>query len=489
MTINNQDQGKLKENNSSPSVSLWPLFLIRAFLAMTISSMMVNLPHLADIIWGPGDFIEYSVEMGAVMASRTWTAAISGILFGSLADKFSRKKFLVAVSILMGITYIMIGFLPYQVGRPSYYYFLFCQIGAGFSLGGFFPLLHSYSNDSIEKEQRSRFFGKIAAVGQVAMIIGLVISSIVISSSYWRFWFWGIGTCVFIGGILLIFFIKEPDRAGLHGFEDETLTYDYKINKKTFKDTIISPTNIVAFFEGLFTRTATAMTVFLIVPYFQEEHMLSAFFTGLMMIIFGLPGAITGNILFGKVSDRWGEKDIKNRVKLIIFSIFFVVTFFALIFYVPMPVFGASTTSGNLGWNDITLLGQYPAIWIIGVLLFCQRFVRGIYDINQPPILQAINLPEAQGKVLAWNQFLETVGNGIGPILGGYLLTTTNGNYVEVALICILIALPGGVFWAYALPHIKQDVSRVNMIIEERYTEKYTEKNTETQTEIQKKKI
>jgi hypothetical protein len=74
--------------------------------------------------------------------------------------------------------------------------------------------------------------------------------------------------------------------------------------------------------------------------------------------------------------------------------------------------------------NNIAFLLSFAIIWILGVNALIARSLSGLYAINQPPILQKINLPEAQGLISSANQFLELIGNGTGPILAGVLLAT-----------------------------------------------------------------
>lgn len=40
-------------------------------------------------------------------------------------------------------------------------------------------------------------------------------------------------------------------------------------------------------------------------------------------------------------------------------------------------------------------------------MVFIARSVVGLWNINQAPILQKVNLPEAQGAISSANQFLE----------------------------------------------------------------------------------
>ena len=100
------------------------------------------------------------------------------------------------------------------------------------------------------------------------------------------------------------------------------IIYKYRLNAKTVRTTIFSPTNIIAFIEGIFTWLIFSIAIYMIYPYLQSEpYNISPISNGILMIIFGMPGAIFGGIIFWKISDHYGNKYIKWRVLLIIFSI------------------------------------------------------------------------------------------------------------------------------------------------------------------------
>jgi MFS family permease len=178
-----------------------------------------------------------------------------------------------------------------------------------------------------------------------------------------------------------------------------------------------------------------------------------------------MPGAIIGSIVFARLSDRLAQKDIMARVNLIVFSIFTLFIALIIIFLVPIP-----HISAEQGKNVGFLITQWGFLGF-GILLFIIRGVLSIYHINQSPILQKINLPEAQGTVSAYNQFLETIGMGIGPVLAGYLLTVFNGNYLYTAIISLLVGLPSALFWLLIRRWIHRDIANIDVILQQRASE------------------
>ena len=87
---------------------------------------------------------------------------------------------------------------------------------------------------------------------------------------------------------------------------------------------------------------------------------------------------------------------------------------------------------------------------------------------NQSPILQQINLPEAQGQIVSWNQFLENLGRGIGPSLSGILLVLTFYDYQLTILILTLCILPGILLWSLSLKWLIKDTNQIREILKKR---------------------
>jgi len=475
LKTNNQKLNNSEDSAKETSFVVWPIFILRFLIALTVAGIMLNMLVLSDIIWQDNTF--YPLEMGILIGTRTWGMAVSGLLIGRLSDKMSRKYLLIIMVSFIALGRFLNGFAP--MGKPiSYGYFLFCFILTGIGLGGIEPIILSYTNDALPKKVRSRFFGFQESSRQVGATFGTILSAFLFQMGYWKLYFWIAGSVLFIIIIVLWIFLKEPKR-GQHSQKELSdllnstdIVYKYQLNAKTVKSTIFSPTNIIAFIEGIFTWLIFSIAIYMIYPYLQSEpYNISPIANGILMIIFGLPGAIFGGIVFGKISDHFGRKDIKWRVLLIIFSIISLFISIILIFVIPL------TPLTPEEGNNIIIIFSYPSGWIFGMIIFTIRAVLGIYNVNQNPIIQAINLPEAQGTVSSWGQFLETIAMGLGPVIAGYILSVNQGNYFEAAWITILMGIPGAILWMLSLKYIKSDEKRIQRILKQRAKELYETNN------------
>jgi MFS family permease len=295
----------------------------------------------------------------------------------------------------------------------------------------------------------------------------MVISAIFFQTSLWHLFFWLNGFIIILLGILILKG-KEQKRAAnqselKEALSDDSITYNYKLNKETIRSTVLSKTNFIAFAEGIFTTVVLAVPDFLLTAYLQSPPFnISPLVSSLFMIIFGIPGGVLGAIIFAKLSDRLAKKSIKNRIYMIIFSIVSMYVVYVILFSVPLP--HLTTDEGN----NLLFIFSFPVIWIMGVCALMARSVMGLYNINQPPVLQKINLPEAQGIVSSSNQFLELIGSGTGPILAGILLIVFNHNYQITVFLTMGIGILGAFMWILATVWIEKDVNRVSSILKQR---------------------
>ncbi len=476
--IKKNDRARSREETIRILKKNYPIFLAEAFISFSVSGIMLTMVLTSQIIFPSETFRPF--EMGLIISARTWTVAVAGVLFGVIADRSPRKPIFLIILVLAGIGRFLNGFAPYGIGHEneSYLFFIFCNIVVGFGQGGLMPASISYADDAIDLNLRSRFFGLYEAFRQIFQILGLIFCALLFQVGLWREYFWLTGIMMFACAGLVVFIIKEPKRGSKQKalecvLSNDSVQYNYKLNKETMHTILFSRTNMIIIVEGIFTWIIFSIALFLMYPYLQSPpYNISAVVTALLMVIFGLPGAVFGAIAFSRLSDRLAEKDIKYRIDLIIFSIVALFCVIIIIFIVPFP----HLTPGQ--GNDIFYLMAIEGFILIGFALFFVRALLGLYHINQSPIIQSINLPESQGTVSAWNQFLETIGMGLGPFLAGLLLVMYDQDYLLTAVISLSIGMPSALLWLFARKWIHKDIGTINSLLEVRAVELNNQKNS-----------
>jgi len=444
----------------------WPLYFLNGFQSIAWGGITFLIVPLSRLMW-PGE-TTHALEMGILISTLSWAASVSGLLFGHYVDKHSRKKIIILISIFRGFAILMLGFAMEGGGLTTWGYFLFFVAVFGIFAGLSWPSVISLSNDVVPKERRSRFFGIYEIIRSLTMTFGFLIGALLVQTGLWRQYFWSTGVGILFFGFIFAIHNNEPKRGAQQEelvdlLKQDDVIYDFQINREMMRRTMLSKTNVVALIEGIFTWILMGSINFLILNLIQNEpHNISEFSTSIFMVIFGLTGGIFGQLGLARLSDRLAIKRMKVRIYMIIFAILGGIITFATFFWIPWP--HLTIEQGK----DIPFLMTLPTIWLMGTMFFFSRSIFSLYIVNQSPVLQQINLPEAQGQIISWNQFLENLGRGIGPSLSGLILVATQFNYQLTILFLTLCILPGVVLWTMAIKWYPQDSHNIKNILSER---------------------
>ena len=278
--------------SDSFSKKIWPVYFLGGFQSLAFSSIFILIVPLSRLFWPEEPY--RAIEMGALVTTLFWVSSISGILIGWFIDHYSRKNILFIISIIRGACMIALGFAVIEMGMQTWWYFFVFIFIFGFFAGGSHPAIVSIAHDIVPLNQRSRFFGLNGILVSIFTMGGFLVSGYLMDEGFWRINFIGIGIAIIISGLILITWVKEPKRGAQNAelsniLKNDTIQYQFKINKKTMKDTMLSKTNIVALIEGIFTNMFMGSLNILILPYIQSEpYNFSPFATGIFLVMFGL---------------------------------------------------------------------------------------------------------------------------------------------------------------------------------------------------------
>ncbi len=446
----------------------WVLLFWNASVSFLVSAEFINLLVVSYKIW-PGEPFK-ALEMGGLITARLWMDGAAAMFWGYLADRFDRRKLHMVNSAATGSLVLANAFLPVGGGFASYYSWLALRMLIGAVMSGGGPIGNSLVSDIARSKEKSQYFGSSSIVWQVVQIVSMVVSAFMFSTGdLWRLFFIISAAMFFSMTTFLGVLFKEPARAATHeSFTKvignmEGVKYDYHLTWDTVKDTIFRPTNILAFSEGIFTSILFGIIDLIWLPYIQSPpRNISPMATSVFILIYGVPGAILGSYVFAKISDKYGAKRLRNRVLIIASSLLGSMVLIIVAFTLPLPPFTKEQGA------DVSQMFAYPVFVVFGVLILVMRATFSIFGVNQPPILQEINLPEAQGRIASLGQLVEIFSYGSGPLLAGVVLVAFSQDYQAAIQVVSLIAMPGICMWFLAVIWVEKDQARIKRIVEAR---------------------
>jgi MFS family permease len=459
---------ELKTSQKSYNKLIWPVYLLNGFNSISFAGIIILMVPLSSLFWPGPEEVYHALEMGILMTTLLWSSSVSGLFFGRLIDKYSRIKILIIIAVVRSFCMILLGFAIVGQGLLTWWYFFIVVLMFGIFSGGSYPAMVSLSNDIVPLEHRSKFFGYFSITGSVFMMSGFLLSGSLVQFGYWRFYFIGIGFAVLVSGLIFYFIVKEPKRGSQNKelqavLMDESIEYDFKMDKDLMRKTMLSRTNKAALIEGIFTNVFMGSLDMIILPYLLlPPHNLSLFITGLFVVIFGITGRIIGQVILARFSDKLAKHKGVRRIYFIIFSLIGGSITFVLMFFVPIPYLTKSEGA------NIVIFFSLPITYVMGMLILSSDAISSLYGVNQPPVLQEINLPEGQGQIVSWNQFLENIGYGLGPLMAGIFISAFGQNYQVSAIIITIFVIPGIILWLLSVSWYPQDIKTIKEILKER---------------------
>ena len=170
--------------------TFWSLYLLMGLQSLAYAGFTVLVVPLSLLIWPDEPY--HALEIGILIAVLFWVSSVSGLLFGILIDKYSRKKIIFLISIFRSFSMVMLGFVIIGQGFETWIYFLFYVGFFAVFAGGSWPSIISISNDIVPKDHRSRFFGALGIMMGLFMTVGFFFASLFVQYGFWGGYFWGL---------------------------------------------------------------------------------------------------------------------------------------------------------------------------------------------------------------------------------------------------------------------------------------------------------
>ncbi|WP_336294133.1 MFS transporter [Bartonella sp. CB169] len=337
MSINSEIQGISKKNSPrrilfasliGPTIEFFDFYVFGTAAALIF-------PHLFFPIQNDQLAILQSfLIFGVAFFSRP----LGSVVFGHFGDKVGRKTTLIAALLTMGISTVLIGFLPtYETaGWLAPFFLTLCRIGQGMGLGGEWGGAVLLATENAPPEKR----GWYAMFPQLGVPFGLFLSIVVYLGLLYFLdhdellaWGWRIP---FIASVVLML-IGLWVRLSIN----ETVEFKKTIEREKrvrvpIIDVFLKYPRIL--FLGTFSGMTTFVLFYLVTTYllsYLTNHLQLSFYQALQVEVVGAIFCGIFTVLTGKLADR-----IKRRTLMIVVTIITGIYSFAIPYFLSSGVTG-----------------------------------------------------------------------------------------------------------------------------------------------------
>jgi SHS family lactate transporter-like MFS transporter len=282
---------------STPETTGWRFAVASGILGWVLDSfdfvvLVVLFDTLAD---------HFHVSKASIVYTLTLTLAmrpVGALLFGAIADRFGRKRSLIACVAYFSLMTVLTGF------APNYLFFVVCRALYGVGMGGYWGIGASYAMESSPPRFRGFLSGLIQAGYPMGYLCAAVAMQTITPALGWRSVFF-IGAPVALFIILLTLF--APESAAWEQHRPASLGHMFRAvsqHGKIFLYLLLMMSVMLCLSHGTqdlypdFLKTIpgiTAQTIFGMKTLYAVP------------ILYNL-GAIFGALLFGQLSQRIGRR-------------------------------------------------------------------------------------------------------------------------------------------------------------------------------------
>lgn len=276
-------------------------------------------------------------------------AAVGGVLFGVLSDKYGRKTVLQSTIIIYSIGTLLCAF------STSLETLILFRIITGLGVGGEWATGQTYVNETFPAKLRGRFGAYLQTGNPVGLILASIVGGLLVPIIGWREAF----LISVIPAVLVIIIRRQIPESDLwllnKKYADKTrIKKSLKIKSNEFISLFLKPyrnTFLMALILAILGSSAYWFTYSWLPTYLQGKNLSIA--KSAMWIIVNQVGGILGLLTFGYIADRFGRRPAFSS--------------FALIMAVGLVMI-------SLFWNYIA---AYPQL--IFVFMFMIGIGTGIY--------------------------------------------------------------------------------------------------------------
>lgn len=374
------------------------------FMLLHQSDKLLIGPLTTDII---ETFGITQTQMGAVFTGALVVGAVFYPLWGYLYDRYARAKLLALASLIWGAT------TWFSAIAPTYPAFLATRASTGVDDSSY-PGLYSMISDFFGPTMRGKIYGLLQLTMPLGYLLGMVMAMLLGGSMGWRSVFYITGSLGIILSVLIFFGVKEsprgtsePEMAKLE--EVGIYKFDWQIARSLFK----KKTLLMIFLQGFFGVFPWNVIAYWFFAYLEKERgydqgaILMTMVPVVLILAAGYP-------LGGALGDYFFQRTPRGRVLVSTFGVIMGAIFMWLTLNVPV--------------NDKTTFMILLGLTAIFIPFAASNVISTVMDIT---------LPEVRSTAHAVENFIESGGAALAPLLAGIIADATSlGN--AILIICIV---------------------------------------------------
>ncbi|OGK16648.1 hypothetical protein A2774_03280 [Candidatus Roizmanbacteria bacterium RIFCSPHIGHO2_01_FULL_39_12c] len=333
--------------------------------------IIIPILYSYSVRFGLSDF-----QNGLLFSTFSVCQFLSTPIIGRLSDKYGRKPLLIVSISGTAVSFFMMAFAPSAI-------FLFLARALDGITAGNIPVASAVISDTTTQEQRAKGFGIIGASFGFGFIFGPAVSALTVTRS--------VSLPFIIAGIIsliavVITFIFLPETNKHLGEVKHSPLFNFKILYHAFFDKNVGPTMLITLFNAI----SFSLLIFAYQPFSLKILHLSANQISLLFTLFGVVGFVTQIFLVHRLVKLVGLKKLFTASTLLIAVVFFVFFFIRS----AWPFVAASVFLGLSNSVIQTLI---------------------------PTILSQETDAKSQGSIMGLNASYMSIGQIVGPIVGGII--------------------------------------------------------------------
>jgi predicted MFS family arabinose efflux permease len=345
---------------------------------------------------------EFSITTGTaglVVAAYGAPGILVAVLAGPYSDRFGRKRFLFAGSLIMGIFTLLSAF------ATTFAVLVAMRIIAGVGASVIFPNVTAMVGDNFTYRERGSAMGTVIGLNTLAGVIGVPLAGILAETTSWRVSVGLVGVLSIAAAVLLLWKLRPA----------QTLLSESAI-REMYRSIMTNRSALGAIGSSFLGALYWFTWATYIVVFFEQTFGLSRGLASTVAITQGL-GVMLGSQLGGRLGGRIGHKPI---------------------------VAGSVLLSGALLLLQTNLPLPLPATAALNLVL--SAVIGARFASNTTLLTEQV--PEARGTLLAVSASVTSASIVVGAAIGG-LLVDGPGFWALGAFCFVAAALAAFVVWIF----------------------------------------